>query len=121
MPSRYKWDYQGATDFINMLNDPDTIKKFNNLTESRYPPSKTQAELDVKEFTDILQQCAAKSLRTAHPPKKLPHKKWFDRECEKSKRNLTILTDLLVMSVNMLTIDLKINRYTLSNVKTITI
>ena len=99
MPPRYKWSEKGADDFVDKLNSPEILALFNKIHDKAYPIDQTNSEAIVNDFTEILLLCASDTLQTTKPLKKLPHKKWFDRDCTNSKRNLNRLARNLSRSV----------------------
>ena len=108
MPSKYKWNEEGATGFVNVLNSPEITDKFNSILNKEYPNNKEHADIIVNDFSNVIQHCASQSLKSARLLKNVPHKKWFDRDCVKSKQNLNRLARNISKHPHLLTENKKV-------------
>ena len=95
MPNRFKWNNGSATEFMKTIQLPALSKKLDTILEKSYPLTDSGNADISNELTNVLLEAAEISLKRAKPPKKLPHKKWFDRDCFGSKRNLNRLANRL--------------------------
>ena len=89
MPARFKWDSNTSQEeFKKALNTPEISSKLDHILDNNYDHNSESNEQITKDLTSCLQKAAELSLKQTKKPKKLPHKRWFDRECFLSKRNL---------------------------------
>ena len=91
MPQKFKWNEEDSKQFIDAQNNTDIIELFNSIESTTFSNNKAGAERFADSFTKAIQSIATSSLKTARMPKKLPHKKWFDKECSNSKKNISRL------------------------------
>ena len=91
MPLKYKWNNMSTEGFVDAQNTPACINKLTEMLAKEYTPDAAGSEQFTNDFTEIVHHTATNSLSRARPPKDLPHKKWFDTECAKSKQNLNRL------------------------------
>ena len=91
MPPKFKWCEEASKQFRDAQNNSEVTQGLNQILLKGYPNNKTGNEQLTNEFTKAVQAIAMLSLKPAHIPTKLPHKKWFDRDCKTSKQNLNRL------------------------------
>ena len=91
MPSRYKWDSTSHENFVTVLESPEVSTMLDEFMNRPYTYDVNGNNELSSNFTSIIKHIATRSLQVSKKPKKLPHKKWFDLECRKSKTNLNRL------------------------------
>ena len=95
MPCRFKWDSAGEANCNATLESPSVIALFNEFTNKSYTNDEEGNHQILSHFTNILNHVSSNSLTLSSKPRKLPHKKWFDAECRRSKTNLNRLANNL--------------------------
>ena len=89
MPSRFKWDNDKSPDeFRDALNNPEISAKLDHIINHNYDGSHNGNDQITNDLTQCLHKAAELALKSTKKPKKLPHKRWFDKQCYLSKRNL---------------------------------
>ena len=91
MPQGYKWNEEGQTKFIDNQEVPEFANLFTTILEKEYSNDATGNKSIVENFTEAINFLASISLTKVKRPNKISHKRWFDRECANSKKNLNRL------------------------------
>ena len=73
------------------MNRPEVINVFDSILETQYSNDLEGNTLLMDNFNQTIELIATNSLDKATKPKKMPKKKWFDKQCMNSKRNLNRL------------------------------
>lgn len=101
MPARFKWDSNTSpNEFRSALNSPEIKSKLNDIMSNDFPHNAESNNQITQALTSCLQTAAELSVKQAKKPKKLPHKRWFDRDCILSKRNLNRLACRISRNIN---------------------
>ena len=100
MPNRYKWDSKTSpTLFNDALDSPEILPKLNHIIDHSYEHDMEANNNITNDFISCLNKAAELTLKESKKPKKLPHKRWFDKDCRLSKRNLNRLANRLSRNV----------------------
>ena len=94
MSARYKWDSETSPEeFKKALNNPELSSKLDDIIATDYALNTESNNSITNDLITCLQKAAEVSLKQTKKSKKLPHKRWFDRSCFISKRNLNRLAN----------------------------
>ena len=95
IPLGYKWDNSNSQKrFMAALNNsPEVVNNLNNIISSEYSSTLEGNKKLTEALTNCLHLAADASLKTKKIPKKLSRKKWFNHQCDISKRNLNRLAN----------------------------
>lgn len=100
MPTRFKWDSNvSPKQFSDALDSPEVLPKLKHILETPYDHDLNSNNEIADDLMSCFQAAAKISLKSSKKPAKLPHKKWFDRDCLRSKRNLNRLANRLSRNV----------------------
>ena len=77
------------------LQSPEVVNNFNNIISSEYSCTLEGNKKLTEALTNCLHLAADASLKAKKIPKKLSRKKWFNHQCDISKRNLNRLANRL--------------------------
>ena len=88
LPSRFKWTDESAKSFENALNSPSVEAKMTEIAQSMHCGVCEDSNRLNNAFMNTLIDVANTSLDKTKTVKKLPVKKWFNRDCRTAKREL---------------------------------
>ena len=86
-PNRYKWVENSNNIFKKALNNEVILQKLTTIKNTNLEHECDPVSLN-NTLIATLTEAADASLSKTRDPTKLPHKKWINRECVKSKREL---------------------------------
>ena len=90
--TRHKWDCGKSPQlFRDALENPDISAKLSDIVHNSFDDSHNSNKQITDNLIKCLQDAADIALKPTRQPKKLSHKRWFDRQCHHSKRNLNRL------------------------------
>ena len=96
IPLGYRWDNSNSKKkFMAALQSPEVVNNFNNIISSEYSCTLEGNKKLTVALTNCLHLAADASLKAKKIPKKLSRKKWFNHQCDISKRNLNRLANRL--------------------------
>ena len=89
LPNRFKWVIDSNAAFRNALNSENISSKFQEILKTSPNDSTHLHSENINSiFIETIIEAARCSLAMTKTPKKLPHKKWFGRDCFAARRNL---------------------------------
>jgi exonuclease III len=96
LPAGYKWDSDASQlAFISALQSPNISEKLETIINTEYSSIPEGSHKLNEDLTDCLLKAADTSLKAKKQPKNTSRKKWFDAQCDFSKRNLNRLANRL--------------------------
>ena len=89
IPKQFIWAQSSTKIFRNTLKQEDILLRLSNFVEMDFNPDCKGVDLATEQFTKILTDTCARSLKVACPKKKpRKHKLWFDKDCALLRKNL---------------------------------
>ena len=91
MPSSFKWNEEGRQKYTEFQESPECEAIFSSIIAKQFTTDKSGSEKFCDDFTKAIHTIASTSLMSKRIPNKIALKKWFDKECKESKKNLNRL------------------------------